>query len=196
MYQLPVDYQLEDIDILSGGCISVPLRGLAAKGKRVIVGQLSVHDWFYIFLPALSGLSKTFEGAFSLIALMNMHEADKIPGYLKTVVTATQTNKKAMIYMMQVLKKVGVCRWSIWRFKRMILTDQLVELFALVYLFNTDGVKKKFNSIMNLCQKNNTELQTSSSKSSGQGGSAKHPPGYQKIRLVEKITVPDWLKKK
>jgi len=180
MYTLPLDYHIDDIDILRGEGVIVPLRGANAKGARVTVGQLSAHDWFFVFLPAMQYMNRAFDNAFHLVKLMESNSSEVLYDNGVALTKTLSHNHKAAYYVADLLKKVGVSKWRSGKFLRMITVDQLAELFILVYLFNTDGVKKKYLWLLNLCRGSSSESQTSSSTSTAQDG-------LQKLRIVPKI---------
>ena len=183
MYQLPIDYRIEDIDILNGAGVMLPLRGPDARGARVYIGQLTVYQWFYTFLPSLQVMNKTFDNAFELINLLSVSNSEIIEENKYRIGKAVAGNVKASTQMVKVLTSLKVNRWSIKRFMRMVTVEQLIELFILIYLFNSDGVKKKFLSMINLCKVSSTELPTSPSSSTKLGG-------YQKLKVVKEINSP------
>lgn len=179
---LPVDYKLEDIDIFDGRGVDMP----CLDGTFIHIGQLSPYDWFYVYMPGMMRIMNYFNAIMPGIDIMNIEGNTR---QLSEILYTAFITKQFRVYYLALLKKIKVFTCSMRKFEREKVTiNQLAEIFALLYKFNTEGFKKKLKFLADLMYqspKNSGILSTHANQKDGL---------YRKFRVVEKIEIPQKIK--
>lgn len=182
LFRLPDDYKLDDIDIFAfrGVQKHIPGYGYAE------IKQLSAYDWFYTYLPAMSAMSKHFSDVFGEISMLEKLATPEGVSSLREMFIHTFMREKVRRMFLLACKRIGVFRGSLRRFMRAASIGDIFEIFYLMYIFNTEGLKKKFTFLTSaLSTVRNMTSATSSSN-------ARTGDGFGKMRIVERIDVEGW----
>jgi hypothetical protein len=179
LFRLPDNFKLDDIDIFAhrGVVKSVPGYG------DIQIRQLSAWEWFYVYLPAMQMMGRYFAAVFPDASILDTLENAKVDDMRSMFMRAFMLEKMRVSFL-RACKKLGVFRGGVGAFLRKASINDIFEMFFLLYAFNTDGLKKKFSSLMSALRTgNSTTSATSSSSVSATAG---------KMRIVEKIDVEAW----
>jgi hypothetical protein len=179
LFRLPDNFKLDDIDIFANRGVVKAIPGYG----DVQIRQLSAWEWFYVYLPAMQIMGKYFAMVFPDASILSTLENAKIDDMRSMFLRAFMIEKMRVSFMRS-CKKLGVFKGSVRGFLKKACINDIFEIFFLLYSFNTEGLKKKFTSLMSALRTGkNTTSETSSSNASGMGG---------KMRIVEKIDVEAW----
>jgi hypothetical protein len=168
---LPVEYRLDDVDIFDGKGVDLPI----LHAKTVHIGQLSAYDWFYIYMPAMIRMMQYFDLVMPKTDILEKKASD-----IAEAVYIAMLTKEFRKYYLEVLKKIGIIKGKVKDFEKYVTIIQLCDIFALLYKFNTDGLKKKLLYLAGELYQNSKTSATSSSH-------ANSTAGLGKIQLVDKI---------
>ena len=181
LFRLPDGYKLDDIDIFAhrGVVKTIPGYGDA------VIRQLSAHEWFSVYLPAMGVMGHYFAAVFPDASILDSLANAKVDDMRDMFIRAFMREKMRVSFL-RAMKKLGVFRGSVRRFLRMASLGDIFEIFYLMYMFNTEGLKKKFKFLTSaLLTVKNTTSETSSSN-------VKNTDGYGKMRIVERIDEAAW----
>jgi hypothetical protein len=181
LFILPDNYKLDDIDIFA-------YRGVVKKIPKygdITIRQLYADEWFYVYLPAMTIMGKHFAHAFPDVSILdkleNAREDDIRDMFIRAFL-----RERMRISFIKALKKLKIVRGSIRKFLRSVTLGEIFEIFYLLYMFNTEGLKKKFTCLM----KNHAIVRNMTSETSS--SSAKSEIGSGKMKVVEKIDEAAW----
>ncbi len=174
------DYKLDDIDIFN----NVGVR-LKSPDNHIVIQQLSPYDWFYIYIPIMTGFYNYFNDILPEIDLLSdiKHEK-KIENFKDRFIIALNHEKfrrEYIKYFIRVNVLKGPYKKALKSISRMYV---LSEMFLLTYLFNTEGLKKKLISQVSQVYKvRNSQSDNTSTNARPTDGS---PRIVEKISLTEK----------
>jgi len=169
VYNLPLDYKLDDIDIFAW-------KGIKLPQHEIVVQQLNSFEWFHIYLPYMRQMLNFLDKLFPGVTF-----GEKSYLEYKDFIYVALTNKLFRKHYFGLLKKLKIIKGSIKKFLKNTGIDLLIDIFFSLYLFNTDGLKKKLKYRINqvFIQKNPIS-ETSSMNAKNMGG----------LRIVDKIVRP------
>jgi len=178
LYRLPKNYKLDDVDIFAYRGVVYRIDGY----KSIDIKQLSVNDWIYIYTPMLAIFFHYLSKETKVFECANVSDKlQKSVSLLKDIFA----KKAIMDNFLKILKKLKVID-SIGKFKRKASIYNLVEIFLLLYLFNSDGLKKKLKFLTEtIFTVKNKGSETSLTNVNG-------VESYGKMKIVEKIDVEKW----
>lgn len=181
LFRLPDNYTLDDVDIFAYRGVTRHIHGYG----DVKIQQLSAWQWFYVYLPRFGDMVRHFNDVFPDVTLLDGLLPEHIKTFRDIFIRAFMREKLRMQFV-RMLRTLGVFRGGIARFLKAATISDLFDVFFLLYVFNTEGLKKKFTSMLNgLHMSSNTTSATSSTNASGAGGSTG-------MKVVEKIDIEAW----
>jgi len=176
IYNLPVDYKIDDIDIFA-------YKGVKLPGTNIVLQQLSPYDWFYKYLPYMNKMLALLDNLFPGITIGDEQSTLE---YRNIILVALQ-NKLFRRHYFGLLKKLKVIKGSIKKLMKSTKIDLFIDIFFCLYLFNTDGLKKKLKFRIN---------QVFTQKNQISGISSTNAKKTNGCKIVEKIIrQPKHLKK-
>ena len=176
-------YKLEDFDILNENYIEIEIKDGNTLIEKMRLEELSVAH-FYEFVPlwqeymySLASLLVKCDVNLKLLDQLTNETFETLSGQLHSFFSYRVTRVKYI----KILRKLGITKLSRRKFERYCKPSQLAAIFILLYWLNTDGVKKKFLSLVDdlpsISQRISEIFLTSFTS---MGGSKKLTPRYRK----------------
>ena len=167
IYKLPIDYKLDDIDIFAWKGVEL--------SNNIVIQQLKAYDWFYVYLPYMQKMINILGNMFPGITLDEGYAENK------NFIFIAITNKIFKKHYFKLLEKLKIFKCRNNKILKLIKMEMLIDTFFLLYLFNTDGLKKKLKYRIDqvFIQKSPTSG-TSSTNAKNMGG----------CKIVDKIIRP------
>ena len=163
------DWKLEDIDIFNSSGLRLP-----APIDSVVIRQLSVHDWFMKYIPFMQRVIRIFGFNIPQGDIFGKDAKDQYLLNIKMQVMKFAANLAFLNELINFLRDVKIISGSRKKWFSILTPDQVILIFMYMYLFNTDGLKKKlFYLTENVLMTKKERLATSSSNVIETRGSTK-----------------------